>query len=302
MYHLPVMLKESIEGLDIKPNGIYADVTFGGGGHSGAILERLTTGRLIAFDQDLDALANQFNDERFTLVNHNFRFLKNFLKYYNALPLDGLIADLGVSSHQFDDSERGFSMRFSEKLDMRMNRNQKFSAVNVLNSYSFEQLKNILRSYGELENAASVSRAIEKYRIGKTITGFDHLSEAISHLAPRGKENRFYAKVLQAIRIEINGELDALKEMLVQAAEVLNPGGRLVVISYHSLEDRIAKNFIRAGNFDGKPQKDFFGNDDRIFQAVNKKPLTPSEQEVAQNSRARSAKLRIASKLKPVKS
>jgi 16S rRNA (cytosine1402-N4)-methyltransferase len=302
MYHLPVMLKESIEGLDIKPNGIYADVTFGGGGHSGAILERLTTGRLIAFDQDLDALANQFNDERFTLVNHNFRFLKNFLKYYNALPLDGLIADLGVSSHQFDDSERGFSMRFSEKLDMRMNRNQKFSAVNVLNSYSFEQLKNILRSYGELENAASVSRAIEKYRIGKTITGFDHLSEAISYLAPRGKENRFYAKVLQAIRIEINGELDALKEMLVQAAEVLNPGGRLVVISYHSLEDRIAKNFIRAGNFDGKPQKDFFGNDDRIFQAVNKKPLTPSEQEVAQNSRARSAKLRIASKLKPVKS
>lgn len=302
MYHLPVMLKESIEGLDIKPNGIYADVTFGGGGHSGAILQHLNAGRLIAFDQDQDALANQINDTRFTLVNHNFRFLKNFLKYYNALPLDGLIADLGVSSHQFDESERGFSMRFSEKLDMRMNRNQKFSATDVLNTYSAEQLKQIMRSYGELENAAAVSRGIEKYRLVKKIVRFDQLSEAIGHLAPRGKENRFYAKVLQAIRIEINRELDALKEMLLQAAQVLKPGGRLVVISYHSLEDRIVKNFIRTGNFDGKQEKDFFGNDERIFQAVNKKPITPSHEEIDHNSRARSAKLRIASKLNPIKS
>jgi 16S rRNA (cytosine1402-N4)-methyltransferase len=297
MYHLPVMLKESIGGLNIQPDGIYADVTFGGGGHSRAILEQLKNGRLIAFDQDQDAENNKIDDARFIFVNHNFRYLKNFLKYYNAIPLDGLIADLGVSSHQFDESERGFSMRFSEKLDMRMNRNQKITAADVLNDYPFEQLKAIFRNYGELENAAAISRAIEKKRSEKKIQRFDQLSEAIGFLSPRGKENRFYAKVLQAIRIEINKETEVLKEMLLQAAEALKPGGRLVVISYHSLEDRIAKNFIKTGNFDGRQEKDFFGNNQLIFQSVNKKPITPSQDELAKNSRSRSAKLRIATKL-----
>jgi len=302
MYHMPVMLKESIEGLNIKPEGVYADVTYGGGGHAKAILDQLKNGRLIAFDQDQDAIRNKIDDERLILVNHNFRYLKNFLKYYNALPLDGLIADLGVSSHQFDESERGFSMRFSQKLDMRMNLNQSATATDVLNDYSADQLKLIFRSFGELENASAISRAIEKFRNSKKISDFDQLAEAIGHLAPRGKENRFYAKVLQAIRIEINQELEALKEMLMQTAEVLKPGGRLVVISYHSLEDRIVKNFIRAGNFEGRQEKDFFGNEHRVFDQINKKPITPTDEELERNSRSRSAKLRIATILKPIKS
>lgn len=299
MYHKPVLLRESIEGLDIRPAGTYVDVTFGGGGHSRAILEKLTTGRLIAFDQDRDAIENIIDDNKFTLINHNFRYLKNFLKYHDAIPVDGILADLGVSSHQFDEAGRGFSMRFRGALDMRMNTGQEKSASEVLNEYAEEELTTMFRNYGELPNAAAISRAICSQRKAGIIKTFEDLEATLGKFAQRGKENKFFAKVLQALRIEINDELAALKEMLMQSANVLKEGGRLVVISYHSLEDRLVKNFIKTGNFEGKQEKDFYGNPKRIFEPVNRKPITPSEKELRENNRSRSAKLRIATRLKP---
>ncbi len=300
MYHQPVLLRESIEGLNIKANGTYVDVTFGGGGHSKAILEKLDQGHLFAFDQDEDALSNSLNDNRFTLINHNFRYLKNFIKFYDAVPVDGILADLGVSSHQFDHPERGFSMRFNQELDMRMNRKQKKKATEVLNEYTEEQLETIFKNYGELPNARALSRAIGNQRKTNPVKTFADIEKALGRFAQRGKENKFFAKVLQALRIEINEELEALMEMLVQSAEILDEGGRLVVISYHSLEDRLVKNFFRTGNFEGKLEKDFYGNPLRIFEPVNKKPLTASQEEQDMNSRSRSARLRIAFKLKPI--
>jgi 16S rRNA (cytosine1402-N4)-methyltransferase len=297
-YHQPVLLQESISGLNIRSGGTYVDVTYGGGGHARAILERLQGGRLIAFDQDADALNNRIEDERLTLVHHNFKYLKNFLQYYQALPVDGILADLGVSSHQFDEADRGFSIRSQETLDMRMNQNQQLSAREVLNGYDEQQLTALFRNYGELPQAGAISRALIQKRGQQNLTTFGQLQEATGHLAQRGKENKFYARLLQALRIEINGELEALKAFLMQSAQVLRPEGRLVVISYHSLEDRLVKNFIRAGNFEGEIAKDFFGNPSAPFQAVNRKPLMPSDEEQLQNSRSRSARLRIAFKTK----
>ncbi|MFP4470236.1 MAG: 16S rRNA (cytosine(1402)-N(4))-methyltransferase RsmH [Bacteroidales bacterium] len=296
-YHQPVLLRESIEGLGIKPGGTYVDATFGGGGHSKAILENLENGRLLAFDQDEDALNNVLDDEHFILINHNFRYLKNFLKYHQALPVDGILADLGVSSHQFDEAERGFSIRFDGPLDLRMNRRQKLDAKQVLNDYPEEKLQYILKEYGELTNARAIASAVAKSRNNKPFITFEDLRESLRHLEPKGKENKFYARVMQALRIEINQELEVLKDFLLQTAEVLKSGGRLVVISYHSLEDRLVKNFIKTGNFEGKVEKDFYGNPKVLFEAVNKKPVVPGDEEIRKNSRARSAKLRIAEKI-----
>ena len=296
MYHNPVLLNQCIEGLNIQPNGIYVDVTYGGGGHAKEILSSLDKGRLFGFDQDQDALANKLDDERLILINHNFRFLKNFLKYHGVLPVDGILADLGVSSHQFDVAERGFSLRFPGKLDLRMNQNQKLTAAVVLNEYDQDQLTSIFRNYGELSNAWPISSAIIKFRSGRQLINFEDLKQALSHFPIPGRENKFFAKVLQALRIEINQELEALKEFLLQVPGVLKEGGRLVVISYHSLEDRLVKNFTRSGNFEGQLEKDFFGNVETPFQLINKKPIVPDENEISKNNRARSAKLRIAEK------
>lgn len=275
MYHNPVLLNESIDGLNIRPGGIYVDVTYGGGGHSREILKQLTHGRLIGFDQDQDALVNKIDDERLILINHNFRFLKNFLKYYDSVPVDGILADLGVSSHQFDVAERGFSLRFPGKLDLRMNRNQNVTAAMLLNEYDKDRLVNIFRQYGELPNAGAITSAIIKFRSVKRLVNFEDLRQALSHFPTPGRENKFYARVLQALRIEINQELDALKEFLEQAPKVLKAGGRLVVISYHSLEDRLVKNFFRSGNFEGKLEKDFFGNVKTPFKIITKKTGRP---------------------------
>ncbi len=296
MYHNPVLLHRSIELLNIDPNGVYVDVTFGGGGHSRAILEKLENGRLIAFDQDPDALNNTPDDDRFTLVPHNFRYLKNFLRLHNAIPVDGILADLGVSSHQFDVPDRGFSTRFDAELDMRMNPSIGNSAKDILNSYSAEELQNIFTLYGELRSSYSISQTIVKARSEKPITTTGELIDVIRPILPERKINKLSAMVFQALRIEVNEELEVLKEMLVQAAEVLKPAGRLVVISYHSLEDRLVKNFFRAGNFEGKAEKDFYGNLLSPLKPLSGKAIVPSEEEIAENSRARSAKMRTAQK------
>lgn len=294
-YHKPVLLHESLEGLAIRPDGTYVDVTFGGGGHSRAILEQLgEKGKLIAFDQDEDAVANAINDPRFILIRQNFRFLKNFLRLHNAIPVDGILADLGISSHQIDEPERGFSTRFNGPLDMRMNRSAALSAEEVINTYDERQLRNIFREYGDVENAGRLANVIVTAREQESIRSIAELKEAISPCVPKGKEFQYLAKVFQALRIEINGEMDALKELLQQSAEVLKPGGRLVVIAYHSLEDRLVKNFFRTGNFEGENEKDFFGNLIRPLEPVNRKPIIPGEDELNENNRARSAKLRIA--------
>jgi 16S rRNA (cytosine1402-N4)-methyltransferase len=298
MYHQPVLLTDSIEGLNIRSGGTYVDVTFGGGSHSVAILERLgADGRLLAFDQDQDALSNKPDDKRLTLINHNFRYLKQFLKYYDALPVDGILADLGVSSHQFDCGDRGFSFRLGGEIDLRMNRRQKISAQTVINEYSQEQLKQIFRNYGELPHAGPIAAALINKRQHGGIKTFALLQYTIGHFARKNQEHKFFAKVLQALRIEVNQELEALKEMLIQAAEVLKTGGRLVVISYHSLEDRLVKNFVKTGNFEGEVQKDFFGNKAELFKTLTNKPIVPDFREEQANSRSRSAKLRIAEKL-----
>jgi len=297
MYHTPVLLKDCIEGLNIKANGVYADVTFGGGGHSREIIKHLKNGRLFGFDQDEDAVANAIEDKKFTLIPENFRYIKNFLRLHNQPLVDGILADLGVSSHQFDSEQRGFSTRFDGELDMRMTNKNELSAKQIINEYGKDELKKILREYGEVENAGKITELILKSRTEKKINTAEQLKEIIKRCSPRAKENQFYAKVFQALRIEVNGELDALIELLKQSIQVLKPGGRLVVISYHSLEDRLVKNFMRSGNTEGKVEKDFFGNELGPFKVITRKAIVPTEEEIEINNRARSAKLRIAERL-----
>lgn len=296
-YHTPVMLEECIEGLNIRPEGTYVDVTFGGGGHSRAIMARLGAGgRLLAFDQDADAQRNRINDDRFEFIDQNFRYLKNFCRLNHAIPVDGILADLGVSSYQFDQADRGFSIRFDADLDMRMNQSDSLSAQQVINTYSEADLHRIFGIYGEIQNAKSLAKTIVTSRLSAPINSVADLKNAISNLIPRGKENKYLAQVFQALRIEVNQELEALKEFLSQSAEVLVSGGRLVVMSYHSLEDRLVKNFIAKGKFSGEVEKDFYGNDQKPFDAVSRGAITASEDEIKNNNRARSAKLRIAVK------
>lgn len=297
VYHVPALLKESIDGLNIRPDGIYVDVTFGGGGHSREILKKLTTGRLIAFDQDEEAAANVPDDKRILFLDQNFRFLKNNLRFNNIDSIDGLIADLGVSFHQFDEPERGFTFRQDAPIDMRMNKNGKVTAASLLQSLDESALADVLYNYGDLTNSRRIAREIVAARNVRQITSVKDIVDAIGKLAPYRQEHKFYAKVFQALRIAVNHEIDYLKEMLEQALLVLNPGGRLAVITYHSLEDRVVKNFMKTGNFEGEEKKDFYGNVETPFRIINKKGTTPGEEEVARNNRARSARLRIAEKL-----
>ena len=298
-YHVPVLLQESIDGLDIKPDGVYVDVTFGGGGHSREILKRLgEKGHLYGFDQDEDAEENIPNDDRFTFVRSNFRYLRNWMRYYGIEYIDGLLADLGVSSHHFDDETRGFSFRFDAPLDMRMNKRASMTAADILNNYEEEQLSEIFYIYGELKNARKMAAAIVKARAEKAIMTTGDLMEVTEKLLQREREKKETAKLFQALRIEVNHEMDALKDLLNGAETVLRKGGRLSVITYHSLEDRIVKNFMKAGNVEGKIQQDFFGRIESPFQQVGNKVITPTEEEQQQNPRSRSAKLRIAEKCK----
>ncbi|MFD2245662.1 16S rRNA (cytosine(1402)-N(4))-methyltransferase RsmH [Pontibacter ruber] len=297
-YHRPVLLNECIEALAIKPDGVYVDVTFGGGGHSSLIVSKLETGKLYSFDQDRDAeeQAKKIESPAFQFVKANFRDLKKYLRLYRVKEVDGILADLGVSSHQFDVAERGFSTRFEGPLDMRMDPHATLTAKDVLETYSEEQLHRIFGIYGEVKNARTLARLVVEQRARQPIETIGDFKKAISSCTPKGKENKYLAQVFQALRIEVNDELKALEEMLEQAAEVLKPGGRLVVISYHSLEDRLVKNFIAKGKFFGEVEKDLFGNEKKPLDAVNRKPITPTEQELLENSRSRSAKLRIAEK------
>lgn len=294
-YHDPVLVQASVEGLNINPGGRYIDATFGGGGHSALILKKLGKGKLIAFDQDKDAEANVPDDERVLFLNQNFRYMKNFLKLYGQLPVDGILADLGVSSHQFDQAERGFSTRFDGPLDMRMNREGGLKAWEIVNEYPAEKLADLFYLFGELRNAYKIAGAIERQRRSERIDSTSQLTDLLARLAPRGKENKFFAQVFQALRIEVNQELEALKEFLEQSADVLRPGGRLVVISYHSLEDRLVKHFMKSGNFRGEIEKDFFGNPLTPMVPVGR-TIMPDQDEMDRNSRARSARLRIAEK------
>lgn len=296
-YHIPALLDESIEGLNIRPDGIYVDVTFGGGGHSMEILKHLGKGRLIAFDQDEDAMGNLPSDSRFTFLNQNFRFLKNNLTFNGIKSIDGLIADLGVSFHQFDETERGFTFRHDAPLDMRMNRNNRLTAAGLLASVDEGLLADIFYNYGELTNSRRIAKEIVNARHLKPVETAGDLMTAISKLAPPRQENKFYAKLFQALRIAVNHEIDYLKEMLLQSLDVLAKGGRLVVITYHSLEDRVVKNFMRTGNFEGEEKKDFYGNVDTPFRVITRKGITPGEDEVARNNRSRSARLRVAEKI-----
>ena len=294
MYHTPVLLNPCLEGLNLRPDGTYADVTFGGGGHSRAILERLDTGHLYAFDQDEDAAKNAFDDPRFTFIPQNFRYLKNFIQLYHHGKIDGILADLGVSSHQFDTPEKGFSTRFEGRLDMRMSQTNPTDAANIVNTYDHAELTRILSLYGEVPNAHQVASDIILARDAKPITTTTELKEAVQGRLPRGRENKTLAQIFQALRIEVNQEMDALNAFLSQCADVLQPGGRLVILSYHSLEDRLVKNYLKTGNAQGNEEKDFFGNLLTPYKIINRKPITPSDEEIAANPRARSAKLRIA--------
>lgn len=297
MYHKPVLLDESIEGLAIHPTGDYVDVTFGGGGHSRVILDRLGNGRLFGFDQDMDAHANVLDDERFTLIRQNFRYLTNFLKMHKAPQVDGVLADLGVSSHQFDEVERGFSFRGDADLDMRMNQNSDLDAKKVLNTYEETELIRMFREYGELKNARRLASEIVSARLIKPINRVVDLLD-VADAAKVGKIGKNYmAQVFQALRIEVNDEMGALKEMLLATEKVIKPNGRLSVITYHSLEDRLVKNYLRTGNFEGKQEKDFYGNLVRPFEPLNRKVIVPSDEEIKENQRARSAKLRVAVKV-----
>lgn len=291
------MLDECIDGLNIRPDGVYVDVTFGGGGHSRAILEHLgDEGRLYAFDRDSDALANSIDDPRFCLIHENFKHLKSFLRLHGVRRIDGLLADLGISSHQIDAAERGFSTRFDGPLDLRMDRREGATAADLVNNADEKELATIFRLYGELQNASSLAHAIIVARALNPITTTSELCDAVGSLLPRGRENKVLAMLFQALRIEVNGELEALRQMLSQAVEILNPEGRICIMSYHSLEDRLVKNFFRTGNFEGDVQKDFYGNLIAPLVPVTRKPITASEAELQQNNRARSAKLRIATK------
>lgn len=297
VYHIPALLHESIEGLNIRPDGTYIDVTFGGGGHSSEILKRLTSGKLIAFDQDEDAARNVPDDKRLLFLDQNFRFLKNNLRFNGINSADGLIADLGVSFHQFDEPERGFTFRQDAPLDMRMNKSGKLTAADLLNTVDESDLADILYKYGELTNSRKIAREIVSARSIMPVNTVNDIMTVIGKLAPFRQEHKFYARVFQALRIAVNQEIDSLKEMLLQALEILNSGGRLVVITYHSLEDRVVKNFMRTGNFEGVEEKDFYGNPVTPFRMITKKGLTPAEEEIANNSRSRSARLRIAEKI-----
>ena len=294
-YHVPVLRDASIEGLNIAPNGVYVDVTFGGGGHACAIFEKLQPeGKLIAFDQDPDALKNTWEADNFLFVPSNFRFLANQLRAMNVSHVDGILADLGVSSHQFDSADRGFSLRFEGELDMRMNQSGTLTAKQIVNEYDEEELYRVFRNYGEIEGLKKLVDTLLRSRQSEKIHTTSELTALLQPLAPRKKEHKFIAQVFQALRIEVNDEMAALREFLEQSAKVLRPGGRLVVISYHSLEDRLVKNFIKRGSFDGKIEKDFFGNVIKPFEEIVRKAVVPTEEEIALNNRARSAKLRIA--------
>ena len=298
-YHDPVMLKECIDALGIVENGVYVDVTFGGGGHSRESLRRLgPKGKLIAFDQDEDAQRNRISDPRFVLVRHNYRYIRQFLRYYDVLPVNGLLADLGISSYQIDEASKGFSIRFNAPLDMRMNRQGSLTAARVLNEYPERELVRVFSDYGEVRNAKSLVRLILEMRMEKKIEEIEDFKQRISSVADRQHESNYYAKVFQALRIEVNDELGALKELLIRSAEVVAPGGKLVVMAYHSLEDRLVKNFIARGKFEGETEKDLFGNAIQVpFRALTKKPLEAGEEEINRNPRARSAKLRIAERI-----
>ena len=296
-YHKPVMLQECMESLNIQPDGVYVDVTFGGGGHSREILKRLGEhGKLFAFDLDDDAIYNKIEDKRFTLIQANFRHIKRFLRLHNISKIDGVLADFGVSSHQIDAADRGFSIRYNADLDMRMQQTQMLTAKQVINTYTAEQLQNILGFYGEVPNARTLANAIVQEREQNEIKTTMQLVDICLNYA-KGKEHKYLAQVFQAIRIEVNDELNAIKDFLQQSLELLNIGGRLVTMSYHSLEDRLVKNFIKTGNTDGIVQKDFYGKIDRYFKLINKKPIEATKEEIENNSRARSAKLRVAEKL-----
>ena len=296
MYHVPVLLEESVSGLNIDPDGVYLDLTFGGGGHSREILKRLKDGCLIGFDQDSDALANVPDDSRFIFVNHNFRYLRNFLRYCGYDEADGILADLGVSSHEFDEAGRGFSFRFDAELDMRMNQRARLTAADVVNDYTAEDLTRILGDWGEVETPWKVANCLVKARAAAPVTTTAQLVGAVKPCTPKKDEAKFLTKLFQALRIEVNGEMEALKMALEQSLRVLKPGGRLVVISYHSLEDRLVKNFMRSGNFSGQVEKDFFGRSQAPFDLVTRKAVTPSAEELDRNPRSRSAKLRAAVK------
>ncbi|MEL7147184.1 MAG: 16S rRNA (cytosine(1402)-N(4))-methyltransferase RsmH [Bacteroidota bacterium] len=299
-YHVPVMLRECIEALDIHPDGIYVDLTFGGGGHSKNIINQLRTGHLYAFDQDEEAAANSQaleSDDRFTFVQANFRYLKRYLKLYGISQVDGILADLGVSSHQIDEPERGFSTRFQGALDMRMDQGEALTAADVLNQYAEKELHKIFGIYGEVKNARTLATRIVAERVKAPFETIDQLKKVLIDYAPRGKSAKYFAQVFQALRIEVNQEMQVLEEMLLQVPEVLKPGGRLVVMSYHSLEDRLVKNFIQKGKFHGAVEKDFYGNLIRPMAPIGRKVITASEEELEKNNRARSAKLRIAEKI-----
>jgi 16S rRNA (cytosine1402-N4)-methyltransferase len=296
-YHNPVLLKETVDGLNIREDGVYVDVTFGGGGHSRGILNRLgEKGRLIAFDQDQDALLNIIDDSRFTLINENFRYLKRFLRFHGVMKVDGILADFGVSSHQFDVAERGFSIRFDGELDMRMNQQDELSAYHVINEYDEEQLRKVFKEYGELRQAPAIARVLVAERKTQDIKTTDQLKSVLRKFLPPRRENKILAQIYQAIRIEVNQEIEALKEFLTQTPELLDVGGRLSFISYHSLEDRLVKRFIRNGMFEGEPEKDVFGNFEVPFKKVGKL-IIPEQEEIEINNRARSAKLRIAERI-----
>jgi 16S rRNA (cytosine1402-N4)-methyltransferase len=295
-YHKPVMLEECIEALNINPKGTYVDVTFGGGGHSLKILEKLKEGRLIAFDQDDDARKQSENiqSRSFTFCQANFRYMKKYLKLNGVTKVDGILADLGISSHQIDSPERGFSTRYDGPLDMRMDKKGDLTAASLLNEYSEAELHKIFGMYGEIKNAKTAAKMITQQRVSKPFSRTEDLKKALQTIAPRGKENKYFAQVFQALRIEVNQEMKALEDFLHQCGEVIGEGGRLVVMSYHSLEDRLVKNFINKGKMFGDVEKDFYGNEIKPFEAVNRKPIEASEEEIAENNRARSAKLRVA--------
>lgn len=297
IYHIPVLLQESIQGMNLRPGGIYADMTFGGGGHSKEILRQMDAeSRLFSFDQDEDAERNIADDSRFTFVRSNFRYLHNFLRYYGVDKVDAILADLGVSSHHFDDSERGFSFRFDGNLDMRMNKRAGMTASEIINTYDEEQLANLFYLYGELKNSRKLANVLVKARSVKSIVTIGDFLEIVKPLYGKEREKKELAKVFQALRIEVNQEMEALKEMLYAATEALKPGGRLVIITYHSLEDRMVKNIMKTGNIEGKAEKDFFGNIQTPFKLVNNKVIVPTDEEIQRNPRSRSAKLRIAEK------
>jgi 16S rRNA (cytosine1402-N4)-methyltransferase len=296
-YHIPALLKESIDGLNISPDGIYVDVTFGGGGHSMEILRRLKSGRLIAFDQDEDAGINAPDDPRFLLLAQNFRFLRNNLLFNGISTIDGLIADLGVSFHQFDEAERGFTFREDAPLDMRMNRSSKITAAILLNTMEEQPLADMFYNYGEFTNSRRIAREIVAARTIRPFASVNDIIDTIGKLAPFRQEHKFYARIFQSLRIAVNHEIDYLREMLEQSLALLRPGGRLVVITYHSLEDRLVKNFMRSGNFEGEEKKDFYGNTETPFLLITRKGITPGEEEISSNNRSRSARLRIAEKI-----